>query len=186
MKIIDIVWILRKIRHLLNSSKQKSTIIFIDHDIALSIVKQVNMIIIFIDKLNLRLIKIFDYIQRFELEIRYKSNKQHIVFDALFKLINTNIDTAFEKNELNALFITILMKVEKIFFKKIIKNYFIDLNWKKIFVVLKKQNKNVENDAIFFIEKSTNSFFIQMNSSLTIMRTNFVDSAYHIQLFKTF
>ena len=161
LKIIDIIWILRKIRHLLNFSKQKSIVIFIDHDVVLNIIKQINMIIIFIDKLNLRFVKVFDYIQRFELNIRHKSNKQHIVSNILFKLININIDTTFDENELNVLFITILIEIEKDFLKKIIKNYFIDLNWKKISVVLNKQN--VENDARFSFYRKINEFIFRSN-----------------------
>ena len=148
---------MRKIRHLLNFSKQKSIVIFIDYDVALNIIKQINMIIIFIDKFNLRLVKIFDYIQRFELNIRHKSNKQYIVSNILFKLININIDTIFDENELNVLFTTALIEIEKNCFKKIIKNYFIDLNWKKIFVVLNKQN--VENDARFFLSRNQRIHF---------------------------
>ena len=142
------------------------------------------MIIIFIDKLNLRFVKIFDYIQRFELNIRHKSNKQHIVSNILFKLININIDTIFDENELNVLFITILIEVEKNFFKKIIENYFIDLNW--IFFCCVKQAKRRKRRTIFFIKKSTNSFFVQTNLSLTITRMSRVVCVYFIRLFKTF
>ena len=82
--------------------EQNSTIIFTNHEIVLKIIKQINMIIVFIDKLNLRFVKTFDYIQRFDVELRHKSNKQHIVFDALSRFVNFNNDISFSKNELNA------------------------------------------------------------------------------------
>ena len=47
-------------------------IIYIDHDVVLKSVKQITFIILSTNKLNLRLIKTFDYIQRFNLKIRYK------------------------------------------------------------------------------------------------------------------
>ncbi len=47
-------------------------IIFINYDVALEIARQVNLIIVLIDKLNLPLIRALNYIQRFELKLRYK------------------------------------------------------------------------------------------------------------------
>ena len=74
----------RKIQHFIDFAKIKFIIIFIDHDAALNIAKQINMIITSINKLNLRLIQTFDYIQRFKLKFRHHSKKQHVVSDALF------------------------------------------------------------------------------------------------------
>ena len=105
-----------------------STIIFIDHETVLKIIKQISMIIVFIDKLNLRFVKTFDYIQRFDVELRHKSNKQHIVFDALSRFVNFNIDIASSKKKLNVFFIIVLMKIEEIFRRKFVANYIIDLN----------------------------------------------------------
>ena len=65
-------------------------VIYIDHEAILNIAKQIILIINFIDKFNLRLVKIFDYLQRFNLEIRHKSNKQHIVSNVFSKLVNIN------------------------------------------------------------------------------------------------
>ena len=119
---------LKKIKHLIDFSKQRFIIIFTNHDAILDIIKQTNMITIFIDKFNFRLVRVFDYIQRFDFELRHKSNKQHIVFDVCFRLINFNIDVAFEKNEFDTFFTTVLMKIEKNFRKKFVANYINDLN----------------------------------------------------------
>ena len=140
LELNDIVWILRKIRHLLDFSLTKSFVIFINHDAVLEITKQISMTIVSIDKLNLHLVKAFDYIQRFELKIRHKFDKQHIVLDALFRLVNINIDVAsIDESELDALFITTLVQMKKDFRRKLIANYITDFNWKKIFDVLNKQ-----------------------------------------------
>ena len=65
-----------------------------------------------------------NYIQRFELKFRYRSKKQHVVFDALFKLFNTNtkVNALFEE-KLNVLFTIILIKMNKVFRKRIEKDY---------------------------------------------------------------
>ena len=64
LKIVEFVWVLRKIRHLIESFKL-STIVYIDHEVSVEILKQTNFSTSFIDKLNLRLIRASEYIQRF-------------------------------------------------------------------------------------------------------------------------
>ncbi len=105
-------------------SFKKSTILFIDHDSVLSIVKQTSLVISFIDKLNLRLIRASKYIQRFNIIIKHKSEKQHIVSDALFRLASENDENALDFEELDALFITTLIEMNLTFRKKIIDEYF--------------------------------------------------------------
>ena len=104
---------------------------YINHDAALEIFKQTSLIIVSIDKLNLRLVRTSNYIQRFDLKLRHKLDKAHIISDALSRLasINMNID-AYEEDELNALlaYIFIIVDLDKVFRKKIIKNYTTDLN----------------------------------------------------------
>ena len=101
---------------------------YIDHDAAIEISKQISIITTFMNKLNLRLIKAFDYIQRFDLKLRHKSNKTHIMSDALFRLINNNIIDASSNEELNVLFITAIIDLDEVFRKKILNNYNTGLN----------------------------------------------------------
>ena len=75
LKLVDIIWILKKIKYLIDFFEQRSIVIFTNHDAVLKLAKQTSLIIVFIDKFNLRLIEVFDYIQRFEIELRHKSNK---------------------------------------------------------------------------------------------------------------
>jgi hypothetical protein len=136
LKIAEIVFIIRKIRHMIESFKY-STILFTDHEFALRIVKQTNLLISSIDRLNLRLIRAFEYIQRFNLIIKHKSDKQHIVSDVLFRLVSENDDINIsESEELNALFTTILIEMNSNFKFKIIFEYFTDSKWKKILQTL--------------------------------------------------
>ena len=79
------------------------TIIYIDYSAVVFIIRQTSLNITFIEKLNLRLIRAFEYLQRFRLDVRYKLGKTNIVFDALSRL--TNREFRFKINEfLDALF----------------------------------------------------------------------------------
>ena len=62
LKLTNIMWILRKIRHIVELLQQKSFIIFTNHDVVLNITKQTFFIISSTNKLNLRLIKTSNYI----------------------------------------------------------------------------------------------------------------------------
>lgn len=81
---------LRKIRYLLDLLEIRLSIVFINYETTLKITKQTSTIIVFINKLNLRLIRALNYIQRFDLKLRHKLDKQHVVFDALLRLASTN------------------------------------------------------------------------------------------------
>lgn len=85
LELAGIVWVLRKIRHLVESSKHP-TVIFTDHGAALGIAKQTSLTTSSTDRLNLRLVRASDYIQRFDPIILHKPGKQHIVPDALSRL----------------------------------------------------------------------------------------------------
>src|SRR5436190_19111450 len=52
----------------------------------ITIVKQINLIMSFTDKLNFHLIQATAYIQQFQLKIHHKSEKQNTVSDTLSKL----------------------------------------------------------------------------------------------------
>ena len=74
----------------------------------------------------------FDYIQRFNLKIKHKLKKQHIIFNVLFQFVNTNTNFLhnrnIDKNELNVLFIISLIKIKFKFKQRILNNYKSDLN----------------------------------------------------------
>jgi hypothetical protein len=131
LKIANIVFIIRKIRHMIESFK-KFTILFTDHESVLRIAKQTFLITSFIDRLNLRLIRVFEYIQRFNVIIRHKSNKQHIVLDVLSRFVSDNDEFVSNSEKLDALFIIILIEMNSSFKIKFIHEYFTDLKWKKI------------------------------------------------------
>ena len=100
-------------------------IIYIDHDVVLKIVKQITFIISLTNKSNLRLIKVFDYIQRFNLKIRYKFEIQYVIFDVFSRFTNFNIKIQLQnyENEFDVLFIVNLIEINNDFRFRIFENY---------------------------------------------------------------
>ena len=92
LKITDIVWIIKKIKHMIESIEMSSIIIYIDYNAVVSILRQTTFITFNINKLNLKLVKASQYLFEFNLFIRHKIDKFNIIFDILFKL---QIDVTF-------------------------------------------------------------------------------------------
>ena len=80
-------------------------VIFTNHNVNISIIKQTTLFSSNIDKLNFRLIRAFIYLFQFQLKIKYRSDKNHIVSNVLFRLFfdNNQIDSVNvnSKNKLN-------------------------------------------------------------------------------------
>ena len=165
LEVAELVWVLRKIRHLIESSKH-ATIVHTNHEITLSIAKQTTLFIFSTDKLNLRLVRVSNYIQRFNLIIKHKSEKLHIVFDALSRLSSS---ARFDQldDELNVLFITSLIEIDVEFKDRIIEEYIKNSDWQKIIKILNNAKKNQikllflrENDIIFRKQMNDNTSFM--------------------------
>ena len=73
-------------------------VMFTNHAINISIVKQIIMKSSNTNKLNLRFVRVSIYLSQFKFEMKYKSKKNHIVFDVLFRLTlkNEKIERSFE------------------------------------------------------------------------------------------
>lgn len=145
LKFADLVWILSKIRHLIEFFKH-STIVYIDHDVSYEIVIQTSLSIFFLDKLNLRLMCASKYIRRFFLIIRHKSEKLHVVFDALlrlfiskkFSLDISNISSNINKNEFNKFFIAFMIEINAEFKTRMINEYNQNFIYFKVLETLRK------------------------------------------------
>ena len=86
LKIIDIVWIIRKIKHMIESIEIFSIIIYTNHFVVVFINRQIIFTIFNNDKLNLRFVRISQYLFDFNLFVKHKINKTNVVSDVLFKL----------------------------------------------------------------------------------------------------
>jgi len=98
-----LVWVLRKLRYLVESSKQRVTI-FTDYSTTVAIIKQISLTTSSIDKLNTRLIRASQYISQYtnELDIRYKPRKVNLIPNALSRLLYNRNDSTIS-GELEAL-----------------------------------------------------------------------------------
>ncbi len=130
-------------------SSKHLILIFTNHGAALGIAKQTSLSTSFTDKLNLRLIWAFKYLQRFNIEIRHKLGKWHIVLNTLSWLASTNSDIKPEsiEGELDALFTVLLVQMDPILKQKILDKYKSDLNWKNISNIF---DKNDGTRLLFF------------------------------------
>ncbi len=63
---------------------------YINHAAAVEIEHQFSLNTIAVKKLNLRLVRASEYLQRFWLKIQYKSEKTNIIPDVLFRLLSSN------------------------------------------------------------------------------------------------
>lgn len=113
LELVGIVWVLRKIRYMIEWSKHP-TLIFTDYGAALEIAKETLASKSSTDKLNLGLIWVFEYLQKFNIEIYHKQSKQYIVPNVFFRLASTNLDAkpVSIEGELDALFTVLLVQIE--------------------------------------------------------------------------
>ena len=62
--------------------------------------------------------RVFDYIQRFNFDIKYKLNKQHVMSNVLFKFVNDNTNSLVknvDEKKLDVLFTIFLIEMNSIF-----------------------------------------------------------------------
>ena len=87
LEITCLVWILKKIWHIIKIIKNK-TIIYTNHSAILRIIKQTLFSTSCINKLNLCLIQTFQYIQLFNLQIFHKLSKMYLISNILFQFFS--------------------------------------------------------------------------------------------------
>ena len=124
LEMAGIIWVVKKIRHLIEAST-KSTIIYTDHSAAIDIVRQSSMNTTSTEKLNLRLIRASEYLQRFRIELRHKPGKTNIVPDILSRLASRSYRSEPEDSILDNVdsFPVSLITVSDEFRRRLIKGY---------------------------------------------------------------
>ena len=135
METAELIWIVWKICHLIEFSSKKLIIIVItDHNVTTFIARQMHLIMMInINKLNLQLICVLQYLSQFSLDIWHCSDKIHFISDALSRLLDNikkenNIDT-FNDLNVKTYHIILVKLVNK--FKQWIQNvYEEDSAWK--------------------------------------------------------
>lgn len=103
-------------------------------------------------RMNIRLIKVPQIFNQFRLNIKYKLDKNHKIFDAFFRFVSINTKTQSSKHsKLNVLFTynTTLIEMSNKFYDNILKRYFKNLVWKNIATMIQNNETFDENAADF-------------------------------------
>jgi hypothetical protein len=90
LEVACLVWAVRKVRHIILSSKL-GTIVYTDYSAIVAIAKQDSLSSSSTDKLNLRLVRASLYLSQFSLDVRYRSGPLNIVPDVLSRLASTKV-----------------------------------------------------------------------------------------------
>jgi hypothetical protein len=132
LEIAGIVWVLRKVRHLVESSKAIVRV-YTDYGAALGISKQSTLETTSTKCSNLRLIRASEYIQRFDISIRYKPGKTNVVPNALSRLksatkVEEDAELDFESGYISIAynFIATMAEMSPEFKERLIQRYAID------------------------------------------------------------
>ncbi len=154
LEVAGLVWVIKKVRHMVESSK-KPTIVFTDHAATVQIAKQSSLNTTSIDKLNLRLVRASEYLQRFPLDIHHKQGKANIVPDALSRLpiVNDTIERLSKRDgyqqtdelEEIAAYPATFINMSDDFRSRLLDGYSKDERWARIRLTIEANNARAHN-----------------------------------------
>ena len=192
LKIVDIVWMMKKIRHMIELTNIFFTIIYIDHFVAVFIFRQITLITFNNDKLNLRFVRASQYFFDFNLSIRHKIDKINVISNALFKLqadvsliekidvlkslYNHSITSLFENLivEISVFYYHVaLIEMSNDFKLRLKQTYKNDEHWLKILDMIRSTSENrqstsineVDNDQLISVNEVDNRQSISFNEA---------------------
>lgn len=135
LKIAGFVWVMKKIRHIIESSKS-NVIIQTDHSAIIDILQQLTIIsTISTMKFNPRRVRVSQFLRQFKLNVRHKPGKKHIISDALSRLASANTcQSDSQYSELDALFIynPTLVEIHPALVSQILAGYKADPWWARL------------------------------------------------------
>ena len=117
---------IKRVRHMIEIIS-KITMIFMNHVANSAIVNQIKLTFSNIDKFNLRLIRVFTYLSQFQLNIKYRFDKQHVISNVFFRLSIVN-EFNDQLNASNALNLNIFFNFMKVHFNDVMIFDVIDIN----------------------------------------------------------
>ena len=135
LEIAGFVWVIKKLRHLVELSRT-SVIIQTDHAAIFDIMQQSSITSTSSTmKMNVRLIRASQFLRQFHLIVRHKPGKEHIIPDALSRLASANNSGHDpEYSKLDALFVyhPTLVQINPDLVKRILNDYASNKWWSKI------------------------------------------------------
>ena len=181
LKIADLVWVFKKIRHLIESFKS-FVIVYTDHETTLAVAKQTSFTTFSTDKLNLRLVRTSDYIQRFNLMIKHKFEILHLMFDALFRLLTKTLSknvSIINEKELDVLFTVSITKMNDEFRQRFILKYQKNSTWRKIIEIL--NINDVDNTDVLFLRDNKIIYRKEINDNSSFVSRRMCVSKFMIK-----
>ena len=97
LEMADLVWVIRKIRHMIENAKQP-IVIFTDFTLNISIAKQTILVNNNNGKFNFRLVRAFIYFSQFPLNVKYRPGKNHVIPGAFSRLSSGNGPGTLSRN----------------------------------------------------------------------------------------
>ena len=153
LEIAGIVWTLKKVRHMVESSHQ-AVRIQTDHSAIIDIMRQNSIVSTSSTmRMNTRLIRASQFLKQFNLDISYKPGKEHIVPDALSRLASLNKhELPDHHSELDSLtgevlFTAALVQMDESFHNKVLDGYSKDDFWARTLKQVKDNSELGENAA---------------------------------------
>lgn len=172
LKMTDLIWIACQIAHFIKFFKH-FTIIYTNHETNVAIMNQIKFNIINIDKLNMKLIRIFIHFVQFKIKIKHKFEKINIISKALNKLFTktTNFKTILNESKIaHHTKNEFLIQLNSKFKKNLIQNYTENKSWAEIKAIFINFNDKL-------IKKFDSSKTIHINIEFK-MQNNLI---YHIK-----
>lgn len=161
LEVAGLVWTVRRIRHMIEAAEKK-VIVFTDHAASTAIACQTKLQSSNIDRLNQRLIRASAYLSQFNLDVRHKPGKEHILPDALSRLASEAVskNDGEEVLDLHAeAYHTTLVEMSKEMKSRIVTGYKTDKAWTIIWDLLHQEQARDEDNGVD--DKTGLAFYIQ-------------------------
>lgn len=132
LEIAGFVWVVKKVRHIIELSKV-GVIIQTDHFAIIDILQQSSITSTTSTmRLNLRLVRASQFLQQFKLDVRHKPRKEYIIPDALSCLASAGappVDPHYLELDVLFLYNTTLVEIHPTLISRIIVGYNADAWW---------------------------------------------------------
>jgi hypothetical protein len=147
LEVAGLVWAVRKVRHMIESSKSPVRV-FTDHGAITGIVRQRSLETESTDRANLLLVRASNYLQQFNLDVHHKPGTMHVVPDALSRLKSPTEPPLYpELDFADVNYAATIGQISDDFKKQIQEAYATDKKCPQLIQQIKENDKLAENKA---------------------------------------
>ena len=155
LEIAGFVWVIKELRHLVESSRA-SVVIQTNHAAILDIMQQSSITLTSSTmKINVRLIRASQFLRQFHLIVRHKPEKEHIITDALSRLASANSsghDAEYAEHDALFIYHTTLVWINPDLVKQILDGYTSDGWWSRVCKqVLNNEKQRLDKALLPFV-----------------------------------